>query len=229
MLAIVPARGGSKRLPGKNIRDLAGKPLIFHTLDAFLGHSEIDRVVFTTDSGEYASLVTAFYGDTVDVQIRPQEFAKDTTKVVFEVERLLRQYEITASDFFLVGLPTAPLRNADHVAQLLEEFLGDGSARFSCCEYNFPIQFGFELDNKKDWTPFIAESPMVTGNTRSQDLQKLYRPNGAIYLQNTGTFLESMSFYTKAKGFVMDQRSSIDIDSAEDFELAEFLMGASNV
>ena len=229
MLAIVPARGGSKRLPDKNIRKLAGRPLLFHSLDAFLGHSEVETVVFTTDSSDYAEAVEEAYSGRVDIAMRPSEFAADNTKVVYEVERLLRLYGVPQTDFFMVGLPTAPLRNAGHVRRMLDDFAADGAGRFSCCEYGFPVQFAFSIDVNNEWTPYAEDSPMVTGNTRSQDLQAYFRPTGAIYLQNVATFLDSLSFYKGAKVFLMDRKSSTDVDTLDDFKLAESLMRIQNV
>ena len=86
--AVVPARSGSKRLPGKNIRLLAGKPLVFHTLSATLGHENIEKVIFTTDSYEYAEIVTSEYGDDVKIEIRPSSYAEDKAKVYDELVRL---------------------------------------------------------------------------------------------------------------------------------------------
>ena len=109
---IVPARGGSQRLPNKNIKKLNGKPLIFYTIEALLNHVLISNIVFTSDSKEYCDLVEKEFGDKVIIEVRPEETASNTTKVVDEIERLLRfRSELFKTEWFGLALPTAPLRN----------------------------------------------------------------------------------------------------------------------
>lgn len=225
--AIVPARAGSKRLPGKNIKMLAGKPLIFHTIDALVGHQGISKVVFTTDSDDYIELVIAEYGDKVVIEKRPESYASDTMKVYDEIVRL-KQTKVLDSDWFMLCLPTAPLRTFDTVSRMLKEWDRDGLARFSASEYDFPIQFGFDIDANGDWVPLLDDSPMITGNTRSQDIPIRYRPNGAIYLQKTETLGRTKTFYLEAKPFLMDEFESIDVDNELDFKIAEVVIKEKN-
>lgn len=222
--AIVPARGGSKRLPGKNIKPLAGRPLIFHTLDAILGHSQITKRVFSSDSDEYIKLVIDEYEDDVLIEKRPDHYAADSTKVFEEVVRLAES-NIIDSEWFMLCLPTAPLRNHTTVKRLLEEWKKDNCARFSASSYDFPIQFAFDISTFGDWEPVFNNSPMVTGNTRSQDIPIKYRPNGAIYLQKTETLFRNNNFYNEAKPFLISDIESTDVDTAIEFKLAELLIG----
>lgn len=226
--AIVPARGGSKRLPGKNIRPLAGRPLIFHTLDALIGHAEILRVIFTTDSDEYIGLVKAEYGDKVFIEKRPEHYASDTTKVHDEIVRLATE-NIIDTDWFMLCLPTAPLRTFDTVERLLTEWRVGKNALFSASKYAFPIQFAFDINNSGDWEPILQDSPMVTGNTRSQDIPTRFRPNGAIYLQKKETLSKNITFYLDAKPFLTTEVESTDVDTALDFKLAEVLINEESV
>jgi CMP-N-acetylneuraminic acid synthetase len=225
--AIVPARGGSKRLPGKNIKLLNNRPLIFHTLDALVGQCSIDKVVFTTDSDDYIELVITEYGDKVVIEKRPESYASDTMKVYDEIVRL-KQTKVLDSDWFMLCLPTAPLRTFDTVSRMLKEWDRDGLARFSASEYDFPIQFGFDIDANGDWVPLLDDSPMITGNTRSQDIPIRYRPNGAIYLQKTETLGRTKTFYLEAKPFLMDEFESIDVDNELDFKIAEIIIKEKN-
>jgi len=221
--AIVPARGGSKRMPGKNVKELVGKPLVFHTLDALIGHPEISKVLFTSDSQEYIDLVGQFYGSKVTMELRPSDFASDTMKVYDEIVRL-KNTKLIETDWFMLCLPTAPLRNFDTVNSLLDDWRRDGIARFTACEYDFPVQFAFDLDIEGNWLPMSETSPMVTGQTRSQDIPKRYRPNGAIYLQKTKTLGVHKTFYIDAKPLLMTIENSIDIDNKFDFEMAAKIM-----
>lgn len=221
--AIVPARGGSKRLPGKNIKLLNNRPLIFHTLDALVGQRFVDKVVFTTDSDQYIELVVAEYGDKVVIEKRPDSYASDTMKVYDEIVRL-KKTKVLDSDWFMLCLPTAPLRTFDTVSRMLTDWEVDSKARFSASEYDFPIQFGFDIDANGEWVPLLDDSPMITGNTRSQDIPVRYRPNGAIYLQKTETLGRTKTFYLEAKPFLMDELESIDVDNELDFKIAEVVM-----
>jgi CMP-N,N'-diacetyllegionaminic acid synthase len=221
--AIVPARAGSKRLADKNVRLLNGRPLVFYTIDAVLGHEPIKDVIFSSDSLRYIELVREEYGDRVTLEQRPTEFATEKTKVRNEVERLNRE-GLIGTEWFMLCLPTAPFRTKDTVARLLGDWAKDRRARFTATSYSFPIQFGFEIDEKGDWLPCFEDSPMVSGNTRSQDIPPRYRPTGAIYLQQTKPLVTSSSFYVNAKPFLTDIYESLDIDTLLDFKIAELIM-----
>ena len=221
--AIVPARSGSKRLPGKNIKLLAGKPLLLHTLDAVLGHNAISKIVFTTDSDEYISLVEKEYGARVQIEKRPSSYAQDTTKVHDEIFRLA-QNSIIDTEWFMLCLPTAPLRNYQTVEKALKFWEKEKTGIFSASEYNFPVQFAFDILPDGSWEPTNENSPMLTGETRSQDIQKRYRPNGAIYVNKTKSLQTNKTFYIDAKPFLISDRESTDVDTETDFLVAEQLI-----
>lgn len=222
--AIIPARSGSKRLPNKNIRSLLGRPLIFHTIESVLGHSLITKVMFTTDSENYADLVRSEFGEQVEVQLRPPGFAGDKVKVIDEVLRLV-QSNLISTDWFMLCLPTAPLRSYGTVKRFLIEWGNNPVEMFSATEYEFPIQFAFAHDQKDGWQPVMQDSPLITGNTRSQDLQTYYRPNGAIYLQRRDGIKHKTTFYENSTPFYMSRYESLDIDNELDFMFAELIMG----
>ena len=226
--AIVPARSGSKRLPGKNIKLLHGRPLIFHTLDALIGHDQITKIIFSTDSDLYIDLVVNEYSDAVKIEKRPNYYASDTRKVHDEVIRLA---DIRAIDtqWFMLCLPTAPLRNYHTVKKLLSIWSVDQQARFSASPYTFPVQFAFRIDDKGFWSPLLDDSPMFTGNTRSQDIPIYYRPNGAIYLQRVDQLYKNKTFYINAKPFLISEKESQDVDNEIDFKIAEILMSDIDV
>ena len=144
---IVPARGGSQRLPNKNIKLLNGKPLFFHTIDALIGHELIDRVVFTSDSKEYCELAEKQYADNITILNRPKETATNKTKVVEELKRIFDIHpELFSTEWFGLALPTAPLRSHDTVSNALTFFERTKYPLFSCNVYDFPTQFAFRLD-----------------------------------------------------------------------------------
>lgn len=221
--AIIPARSGSKRLPGKNIKQLAGKPLVFHTIDSVLGHPEISRVIFTTDSEEYINLAKAEYGAKIDYEYRPPEFAGDHVKVYDELKRLIKT-GIIRTEWYMQCLPTCPLRDQTIVRGLLDQWKQDHSPVFSVVDYDFPTQFAFNLSQDgKSWEPVVEDSPMLTGNTRSQDIPKTYRPNGAMYLQHVDN-IENKTLYMDADTYLMSREASIDIDTELDFLICEHVI-----
>lgn len=221
--AIIPARSGSKRLPGKNVKLLDGRPILFFTIEAVLGHENIKKVIFTTDSERYIDLVHDEFGDRVELERRPDALATDQAKVRDEVIRLDRAGLID-TEWFMLCLPTAPFRSFDTVARLLAEWRSDRIARFSAAKYDFPIQFGFEINDQGFWLPCFDDSPMITGNTRSQDISPRYRPTGAIYLQKTQSLRSSPTFYLDAKPFLTDEMESLDVDTVLDLKTAESLL-----
>ena len=230
---IVPAREGSQRLPNKNIKKLNGKPLIFYTIEALLNHDLISNIIFTSDSKEYCNLVEKKFGNKVIIEVRPKETASNNTKVVDEIERLLRfRSEHFKTEWFGLALPTAPLRNHQTVAKVLEVFESTNYPLFSCNAYDFPVQFAFRKDDKnneyQNWTSIFDESPMITGNTRSQDIEKLLRPNGALYINKKSNFLDSKILYKNANAFEISRKESMDIDTELDFKIVEILIKEDN-
>ena len=223
---IVPARGGSQRLKNKNIKELNGKPLIFYTIESLLNQELISRVVFTSDSKQYCDLVEREFGKELTIEMRPDETATNTSKVVDEIERLLlSKSEYFETEWFGIALPTAPLRDHDTIGKALKFFKKNPQPLFSCNVYDFPIQFAFRIkedeDKNQNWSPVLKYSPMVTGNTRSQDIEKLYRPNGALYINSKHNFLGSKILYKNANAFEISREASLDVDTELDFRIAE--------
>jgi CMP-N-acetylneuraminic acid synthetase len=223
--AVIPARSGSKRLPGKNVRELAGRPLVFYTLDSVLDHPEITKIIFTTDSEEYINLVKDEYGSAVSYEYRPSEYAGDHVKVYDELKRLVTT-GIIQTEWYMLCLPTCPLRNQKIVADFLNKWNKNHKPIFSAVAYDFPTQFAFTIskDNSK-WVPIANDSPLLLGNTRSQDLEKTYRPNGAIYVQHIDN-IKNSSLYVNTDVYIMNREDSIDIDTKLDFQICESILKA---
>jgi CMP-N-acetylneuraminic acid synthetase len=221
--AVVPARSGSKRLKNKNMRLLNGRPLLFYTIDSLIGHDEIEEIIFTTDSREYIDAVIKEYGKSVRVEQRPETYASDTTKVKDEVERL-NTAGILDTEWFMLCLPTSPLRDFETVKEVLNSWKSDRIARFTACAYDFPTQFAFDINLRGEWQSNDSDSPMITGNTRSQDIPLRYRPNGALYLHRTETLQINKTFYVDARPVLMSSVKSIDVDSELDFKLVEMIL-----
>jgi len=221
--AFVPARSGSKRLAHKNIRPLVGKPLLVWTLEACAGASEVDTVILSTDSDQYWEIAQRHIpGAKLALDRRDSEEAGDTVKI-FDYLRDKRDKIFGGrTGAFVLALPTVPLRRASHVEEAIDLFRKEGRPVFSATTYGFPISFAFRLDAEGEWEPVFADSPMVTGNTRSQNQAPSYHPNGAIYVRSIADLAEPglKSLYDGAKPYFMDAFSSVDIDNEIDFEVA---------
>ena len=218
-LAIIPARGGSKRLPRKNILDLCGKPLISWSIEAGLKSKYVDKVVVSSDDTEILNISNEF---KVQVIKRPNELASDTSTSFDAVKHAIDNLE--SYEYILLLQPTSPLRNQNHIdkaIEILEEKNAD--AVISVCEMNHNSVWSNTLDDSSSMEGFISDNLL---NNRSQDLKKHYRLNGAIYLCKTDKLLKEKSFFLKKNifAYVMNSNDSIDIDRKEDFELASLYL-----
>lgn len=226
-VAFVPARSGSKRLPGKNIKMLNGKPLVVWTLEACVNSEHISEVIFSTDSKEYWELAKSYIdSDKLILDDRSEEEAGDKVKIFDYLKTSVDKIFSDRKGNFLMALPTMPLRTSEDVdkAILLSEELN--KPVFSAVEYDFAVSFSFTTDGTS-WSPVLANSPMLTGNTRSQDQMPMYHPNGAIYIRPIDSLRSSQlkTIYDDGAPYIMDRERSVDIDNAVDFKIAEILMG----
>ena len=224
--AFIPARSGSKRLPNKNIMYLAGKPLFVWTIEACVESSKIDEVILSTDSMEYYDLARKYIdSDKLTLDYRNPDEADDKVKIFdYLKEKRLKIFD-ERDGAFILALPTAPLRKSIHIDEAIEVFEKKELPVFSATPYNFPISFAFHVADNDSWVPVFENNPMITGNTRSQDQQEAYRPNGAIYVRSIKDLEndELHTLYYKAIPYLMSQEESIDVDNEVDFKIADAL------
>lgn len=225
VLAIIPARSGSKRLPRKNLASLAGKPLIAWSIESAIASSHIDEVMVSTDDTEIAS-ISRENGANVPF-IRPAELATDTTATADVIEHAIRFYEKQLRKVFDVIVllqPTSPLRNSKHIDSALKFFyLKKACAVVSVCE----------TEHSPLWTNILPDNLSMSGflrrdiiNRRSQDIDTYYRLNGAIYICKTDHFLEHHTFFIPDNifAYIMPPEVSVDVDNIIDLKLCEFLL-----
>jgi CMP-N-acetylneuraminic acid synthetase len=220
-LAIVPARGGSKRLPRKNILDFAGKPLIAWTIEAALKSGYLDRVVVTSDSDEILEISSLYGAETIE---RPSRLAEDDSSTFDAVADAISRVE-EPYDYVVLLQPTSPLRESRHIdeaIELLELKKADGV--ISVCETDHPPQWSNTLPPDDSLSDFLSEELL---GKRSQEFGKYYRLNGAIYICDTQKLLEEGSFFLKSGiyAYRMEKRHSIDIDDYYDYLVAKALVG----
>jgi len=219
VLAIIPARGGSKGVPSKNIKDLGGKPLIAWTIEAAKSVKEIDSVIVSSDS-ELIISVAKKHGAEVPFK-RPEELATDGAKSIDVINHAMDFFE-GKYDIVVVLQPTSPLRSAHHVRSALKDFMNrEAKAMVSVCEVEHPVQWSGTLGENKSMKNFIKEEFQ---NVNRQDLEKHYRLSGAIYIGYADYVKEKGSFISDDTcAFVMSKETSVDIDNIVDFKLAEVL------
>lgn len=218
-LAIIPARGGSKRLPNKNILDLKGKPLIAHTIEASLKSKYIDKVIVSSDNDNILNISKEFGADTIK---RPDILANDTSTTFDAIKHTIENTE--KYDYIILLQPTSPLRdenNINEAIELLEEKKAD--AIVSVCEMEHSPLWSNTIDDTLSMKNFLKDEVI---NKRGQDLEKYYRLNGAIYIIDRDKLLENKSFILKENiyAYIMDRENSIDIDEKIDFKIAEVLI-----
>lgn len=220
-IAIIPARGGSKRLPGKNIKDLAGKPMIAWTIEAALDSGVFDYVFVSTDCEEIVKVAKKF-GAKVPF-LRPEELANDTATTNDVVTHLVNWFEKEHDQkisTIAILQPTSPLRNSLHIKEAMS-LMQEKSAKaiVSVCELEYSIQFCNQLSSNGSMDGFVKPQDIK----RTQDLEPYYRLNGALYLFRRDCVGKLSSLYSEGTyPYIMSLSSSIDIDTEDDFELAKY-------
>jgi CMP-N,N'-diacetyllegionaminic acid synthase len=218
-LAIIPARGGSKRLPRKNVLDLNGKPLIAYSIEAGLKSKYIDKVIVTSDDDEILTISERYGADTIK---RPDELASDTATTFDAIKHAMENCE--RYDYIILLQPTSPLRNEKHIDEAIELLESkNADAVVSVCEMDHSPLWSNTLNDSLSMSDFLKDEVV---NKRSQDLEKYYRLNGAIYICNIKKFLKEESFFLKDNVFAykMDRKKSIDIDEKIDFEITKIML-----
>ena len=225
ILAIIPARAGSKRLPKKNILKLAKKPLLAWTIEAASKVRQIDEIVVSTDDKKIAEISKNF-GAKIPY-LRPKALATDEAKTVDVVLDVVNYYNEKLNrkfDVVIVLQPTSPLRKAKDIKNALNFFLKKkANAVISVCETDHSPKWANKLPKNLSMNSFLKSEVI---NTRSQDLEKYYRLNGAIYIIKTERLLVDENLFPKKKSFafIMPTLRSIDIDTEIDFNLAEIII-----
>ncbi|MFA5101482.1 MAG: acylneuraminate cytidylyltransferase family protein, partial [Candidatus Omnitrophota bacterium] len=223
ILGIIPARAGSRGLPGKNIMKLAGKPLIAWTIEQARASNYLDKVVVSTDSRGIARISRAYGAETPF--IRPKALATSSARVYDVIRHALAHFRSRGIDFDLVVLlqTTSPLRDPadiDNAIRLLLRKKGDSVISVSLCEHH-PL-----LATVLTAGGFLGNIPKLKrSNKNRQELPVFYRPNGAVYATSIERLLKNGGFVCpKTVAYIMPAERSVDIDTRLDFELAALLM-----
>jgi CMP-N-acetylneuraminic acid synthetase len=224
IVTIITARGGSKGLPGKNIKIFAGMPLIAWSIIVSQKFSDATRVIVSTDNKEIADIARR-YGAEVPF-MRPQELASDTADsvdVVLHALDWLRAHESCYPEMVLLLQPTSPLREvADIAAAINIQREMNADSVVSVCDATCPPQWLRTIDVSTGRLLALSNSQELR---RRQDTPKLYQLNGSINLIKSNVLRDKRTFYPeKTYPVVMPRERSVDIDSAFDFHISELLM-----
>lgn len=224
VLGVITARGGSKGIPGKNMRLLGGKPLIAHTVEAAKKSALLDRCIVSTDSKEIADCAREL-GASVPF-LRPGELATDEAlalDVLSHAIRILQEHGETY-DYVMMLQPTSPLRTSNDIDACIRMAVEkDADSVFSLRKLaDFAPQKLKTLDKDGRIRPLLEEEHgQSSPRHRGPDV---YKRNGAVYLTRTHLILEGDQFGKKSYGYVMPHERSIDINDPEDFALAEYFL-----
>lgn len=221
VLSVVTARGGSKGIPGKNIKLLCGHPLISYTISAARKSRYVDDVIVSTDSDEIAE-VALRYGAEVPF-MRPCELAADTAK---SIDALVHARDMMKSmgreyDAIVLLQPTSPLRHAGEIDEAIETFFSHGM---------MGVASVLEAAENPILTRYIGDSDVlhpvipVSSTVRRQDMPRFYHVNGAIYVNDSHSLTNETSLNDNPIAYIMEKDCSLDIDNIEDFLRAEIIL-----
>lgn len=222
VIAIVPARAGSKRLPGKNVKLLGGKPLICWTIESALGSKYVDEVVVNTDCLEIASLVRKY--ERILAYIRPPELANDTATTNSVILDYISAANLSKDTIVALLQPTSPFRTSEDIDGAIELLLkknADGVV--SVCECEHCPMWSNTLPKDRNLSGFIRQELV---DCRSQDVPTFYRLNGALYIFKVNSLQANKGIhYSKfVYAYPMDKERSVDIDTKGDFLFANYLL-----
>lgn len=228
ILAIIPARGGSKTIPRKNVKNICGKPLIAWTIDHAIKCKYLDKIIVSTDDLQISEISKEF-GAEVPF-LRPNKIAEDDSPTIDAIIHTLNFLEKNEYNPEIVVLlqPTSPLRTVQDIESALNLFFKyekTCSSIVSVSEFDHSPYLSLKIE-KGYLKPNFGEEYF---NKRRQDIPQLYKPNGSIYISNNNNIRKFRGFFgNKIVPYVMPQERSVDIDTIIDFKLAEFMLGELN-
>jgi CMP-N,N'-diacetyllegionaminic acid synthase len=227
MLAVIPARGGSKGIPRKNIALLRGRPLIAYTIEAARGATCLERVVVSTDDEEIAAVSRGFGAEVV---MRPAELARDEASTLSVLQYVIA--ELTQAgyrpDAVMTLQPTSPLRTSTHIDEAVRAFVNDASADslVSCIEV--PHVFHPHSVMRRTTEGYLVPFLDLPQPGRRQDKEPVFARNGAaIYITRTEKLGEFI-FGGRLMPYMMPEAASIDIDNLADLAAAERLLAGQS-
>ncbi|MDR9380893.1 MAG: acylneuraminate cytidylyltransferase family protein [Natronomonas sp.] len=227
VLAVIPARGGSKRIPNKNVNPVGGQPLIARTIEQAAAAKTIDRAIVSTEDPEIRAVAEEHGGDVPFT--RPAELATDDATNPPVVEHALEWFEDRGETPSIVVMlqTTSPLRTTADIDSAVRKLRDrpDASSLVSVCRFDTPPYWALEVEDDLLHPHFEKDVLWADEVVRSQDLPPFYHPNGALFAARVGPFKRALNFYTDSTlCYEMPPERSIDIDTPFDLELVRCLL-----
>ena len=223
IIAIIPARGGSKGIKKKNLYNIAGFPLIYWTINEIKKIHFIDKIVLTSDDYDIINYCKSL---NCDVPFkRPNILSTDdakTSDVILDVLKRLPGY-----DYFILLQPTSPLRTACDIMKAFDKMISSNSKTcISVYKTTVKANWLLRLNNHNNLKPMLNEKYF---SSRRQEIDNTYLPNGAIYISETKNFIKNKNFFSnKTSAFVMPKEMSIDIDDIHQMKKCEKILNKRN-
>ncbi len=221
IVGIILARGGSKRLPGKNVRPLLGKPLIAYTVEAAQGARSLARTIVSTDDREIAEAAAAFGGDVPF--LRPPELATDHSPPVAALAHAADWLEqgAAAIDAIVLLQATSPMRRSEHIDAAVALFVASGVDTVTAVTHAPAHPYWCWRPNGALIEPFFSDTHMATPR---HELAEALVETGAVYVVRRELLAKGTIYGPRVAGYLMDAAASSDIDTIEDFQYAEYLL-----
>lgn len=224
IIAVIPARGGSKRIPKKNIIELGGKPMIAWTIEAALKSKYISRVIVSTDDEEIADISKQFGAEVPFFRDKNADNHAPVSLATIYTLKQLEDKDNEKPEIVVQLMANCPLRDEHDIDKAIENFVAkDYKFQISCFKYGWMNPWwAHSLDEDGKASPIFSEG--VKGS-RSQDQTTLFCPTGAIWIAKTKNLFEAETFYGKDYAFFpVNWIKAIDIDEYEDLEMADFFI-----
>lgn len=217
-IAIIPARGGSKRIPGKNIKDFFGKPIIAYSIEAALNSGVFDEVMVSTDSEDIAEIARK-YGAKVPF-LRKEKTSDDFATIENVIEEVINDYADLGQEFdnFCCIFSTAPLLQESRISESFEMFNNSSyDSLFPVLRFSYPIQRALKLSDNK----IVMANPEHI-HARSQDLEPMFHDAGMFYWMKISRFNDTLEIFCDNSGIIeLSELEVQDVDTLEDWNMAE--------
>ncbi len=231
--AFIPARSGSTRLKNKNIKKLLHYPLFFWTVKSCIESKKFDKIIFSSDSEKYYTILKKYLKKNFNKKKIPEiifdkrsEKESGTKVKIFDYlkNNFLKKNYLNKEDMLVLMLPTTPLRSLKTIRNSIKIAKKHFRNVFTVTQYDFHVSFAINIKKKMTWKPLFPKSPVVTGNTQSQNQKTYFYPTDAvdcIWLKN----LKKMNtVYHGGLCYLCPKIESIDIDTIEDFNLCQKIL-----
>lgn len=226
-IAIIPARGGSKRIPKKNIINFMGKPIIAWTIEAAVNSGIFDKIILSTDSEEIAEVGRAYGLEVPFLRLEKNDDISPVSEATIAAVKQAEEYYNESYDIVVQLMANAPLRNENDIKDQYNCFIDSNiDFQLSCFKFGWMNPWWAAKLNKDSTPEWLYPEGMTK---RSQDLDDLYCPTGVIWIARTEELKKSNTFYGPAYKFCeINWKSAVDIDDYDDLEFAKALFLLKN-